>query len=146
MTPTAGPPLGAYAGATVGVCGWVLGLVVACLATGEYGLLLTLALPGLLLSLGLSALLIAFLERRRRRGVAAARYGAAVAGGCLLLLAALGAVLRLWVMPRLLQSERLREFLATTQSAVSIPWAVVAACAAAGTLLLLLPHRATGAR
>jgi len=137
-------PAGARIGTTLGVCGWAIGLAVACLATGEHHLLLTLALPGLGLSLVLAALALAVIQRQRRASGPRRRPWAATAGVFALVLAVLAAFLRTWVLPAVLRSPRLRDVLVATSSATSIPWPVIAGLVAAGAALLLcarLRHR-----
>src|SRR5512134_2084095 len=50
--------IGAAAGTVVGFAGWLIGLALVCLATGELAMLGQVALPGLAVSLGAAGLVI----------------------------------------------------------------------------------------
>lgn len=135
-------PLGARVGTTIGMCGWVIGLAIMCFATGEFGLLLRLCLPGLALSLALAAVTLGVLDHHWRRfGPNSKPATRALLGMLFLDLAVLGLALRVWVMPELLASERLRAVMRATMSAASIPWIVIAASALVGIVLLATAQR-----
>ena len=53
---------GGYLGLTIGLLGWVIGFAIFCAVAGTTQLLVSVALPGTLISLGLATLAIMVLE------------------------------------------------------------------------------------
>ena len=61
MKPSAGKLIG-YAGAAIGILGWLIGFSVFCLATGRTDLLGRIFLPGLMISLIMAAVVVLVME------------------------------------------------------------------------------------
>lgn len=129
-------------GTIVGVAGWAVGASIVCLAAGELALLARVALPSLLLSLALGVACVAAIERSiRRDGQRAPATLWTKLGVLFSALAILLAVARVWTMPELLGSERVRAVLEATGSVTRVPAAAVLAPAAAGIVFLVLAAR-----
>jgi hypothetical protein len=138
-------PLASYAGAVLGIHGWLVGTLVLCLANGEVALVGELLLVGLPISLALSALLVGARECWRpvlgRRQLLAATWG--------LLLLAVGVLLVVvnhWLAPRLEASPRLMQSLRDLGGVYRTGDFVPAACLAVSTLLLVGVARAARRR
>ncbi|MEZ5963807.1 MAG: hypothetical protein R3F56_08170 [Planctomycetota bacterium] len=127
-------PIGAYVGVALGVSGWALGLVLGCAVAGEVHLALTVGLPCLLGSLCLATLAILAWERYRPTPRVLVGWG-------LLLFSLLAAAVSYWVLPAVMQSDRVRDVLARTRSSTELPWPTLAATALAGLTCILWPTR-----
>ena len=124
-------------GILVGYQGWVIGLALALLGAGEFGMLLEFLLPSALMALGLALSAILTLEL-----IALARpddktlrmqtlMGLLVTHVGLLLV-----IVSEWVMPEVVTSEGFREVMNSTHSATTVsPW-VSAILIGAGCVLL----------
>ena len=94
--------LGAYVGSLVGICGWVLGLIVVAVAYRAWGLLLPMVVPGLVLSLARGLLLVVAHDALSR--VYGARHGRtrqALWGMLATLIGTLWLLVNHWVAPAL---------------------------------------------
>lgn len=139
---TAGIAQGLFWGA-FGSCGWVLGVAVLAIGTGTPSFLWSVALPGLGLSLGLYALVIAALaafhhSMQEQSTVARGRalVGAVVLGVSTLLLA-----VQSWALPQLMRHPVMSEALRATGSATGevVPPAVIGIAMLIGTALIARP-------
>lgn len=131
-------------GIVLGVSGWTLGLAVACVAAGALDVLLTIVVPGLVVSLLLAFALLCYLDRfRQQHGVRSAHARYALIGALLIVLAVLFGLLHLWVMPTIVEHPALRDFLHATGSTTTIPWWLPVLPGAVGLGFLSAAHRQT---
>ncbi len=151
MTATSPPlPKAAYAGALIGVCGWVLCLAVLCLVCGRFELLLSLALPALCASLALGLLLVvAHWHAVCAFGLRSSTPRLVLGGGLLTMVGILLLLADARVMPALAADPDLRAALDATGSALSVPWFVPLLALVGGAVVLLValvraPYRESG--
>ena len=139
MTTMTKARLGGYIGATIGVLGWLIGLSIACLATGHTGLLLRVFPAGLVLSLGMAAVLIIVLEDAIRRfGAAHPLFQVSLWG---LLLTDMGILILLvnhWIAPIIDSTPALAEALQRQGSVYRTPDFVPTLLMGFGAALLLV--------
>ncbi len=133
---------GHYVGGIVGMLGWVFGLTVVCLATGNAGVLVELLPVSLAVSLAMGFGFVVTLEAIRtaypddQRLFQLALWG--ILGmdiGVLLL------VCKVWILPVLVERAAERDALEALGALTDVPWGIVIACLTAGAVTSFLAAR-----
>jgi hypothetical protein len=133
--------VGARVGIAVGFCGWLIGLAAVAWATGESGILGQVAGPGLALSLGAAACVLATLEVATRAALRGRVFRLLMWGEILFFVGLLLLIVSHWVAPLIDAAPRLRDAVVRLGSVYRTPDLLSAALMAAGTVLLGLALR-----
>ena len=128
--------LGRCVGTAIGFLGWLIGLAVVCVATGETAVLGQVALPGLAVSLGAAGLVIVTLESARGILGRGGAFRLLLWGELLFFVGLLILLLNHWIAPLIDGAPGLRRAMERLGSVYRTGDGAPAALMAAGTILL----------
>lgn len=130
------PTTGARIGVLIGFNAWVLALIGLVIYAEVWNLLLSLCLPTAFLSLALSLLVLKLVTKTMHlRETDPATFTRALFGLVGMSIGILGAIANYWVMPRLLDYERIIRALEATGSATELPPLILIIASAGGLLI-----------